>query len=461
MKNILIVDDDRSIRHILKEALSGEKFNTDIVQDAESAIKLIEKNPIDLVITDLMMPGITGLEMMDKVKPNYPDVGFIFMTAFGTVDVAVDALKKGAFDFIAKPFSIAQIEAQIDKYFNFSELVVENKSLKKQIKTQISDKKLIGESPAMKEVKTQIEMVAYSDAPVFLMGESGTGKELISESIHNSSERSKNPYLKVNCAAIPKDLIESTLFGHEKGAFTGALKQHKGLFEESNSGTLLLDEISEMPLPMQTKLLRILQEGTLTRVGSNKEIKVDVRVIATSNRKIYEEIDNGNFREDLFYRLNVFPINIPPLRERKEDIPLLVNFFISDILNKYKDADKPLDQSAMNKLINYSWPGNIRELRNIVERAYLLSKNDNEILSKHFILENTTSLNKSKNISSQDPITIAEMEKELIYNALERLGDNRNKAAEELGITVRTLRNKLHQYGEEGDERFNIRGKKS
>jgi transcriptional regulator with PAS, ATPase and Fis domain len=313
----------------------------------------------------------------------------------------------------------------------------------------------------MKEVKTQIEMVAYSDAPVFLMGESGTGKELISESIHNSSERSKNPYLKVNCAAIPKDLIESTLFGHEKGAFTGALKQHKGLFEESNSGTLLLDEISEMPLPMQTKLLRILQEGTLTRVGSNKEIKVDVRVLATSNRKIYEEIDKGNFREDLFYRLNVFPINIPPLRERKEDIPLLVNFFISDILNKYNDADKPLDQSAMNKLINYSWPGNIRELRNIVERAYLLSKNDNEILSKHFILENTASLKKSKNISSQDPITIAEMEKELIYNALERLGDNRNKAAEELGITVRTLRNKLHQYGEEGDERFNIRGKKS
>ena len=397
MKNILIVDDDRSIRHILKEALSGEKFNTDIVQDAESAIKLIEKNPIDLVITDLMMPGITGLEMMDKVKPNYPDIGFIFMTAFGTVDVAVDALKKGAFDFIAKPFSIAQIEAQIDKYFNFSELVVENKSLKKQIKTQINDKKLIGESPAMKEVKNQIEMVAYSDAPVFLMGESGTGKELISESIHNSSERSKNPYLKVNCAAIPKDLIESTLFGHEKGAFTGALKQHKGLFEESNSGTLLLDEISEMPLPMQTKLLRILQEGTLTRVGSNKEIKVDVRVLATSNRKIYEEIDKGNFREDLFYRLNVFPINIPPLRERKEDIPLLVNFFISDILNKYNDADKPLDQSAMNKLINYSWPGNIRELRNIVERAYLLSKNDNEILSKHFILENTTSLKKSKN----------------------------------------------------------------
>ena len=288
MKNILIVDDDRSIRHILKEALSGKKFNTDIVQDAESAIKLIEKNSIDLVITDLMMPGITGLEMMDKVKPNYPDIGFIFMTAFGTVDVAVDALKKGAFDFIAKPFSIAQIEAQIDKYFNFSELVVENKSLKKQIKTQINDKKLIGESPAMKEVKNQIEMVAYSDAPVFLMGESGTGKELISESIHNSSERSKNPYLKVNCAAIPKDLIESTLFGHEKGAFTGALKQHKGLFEESNSGTLLLDEISEMPLPMQTKLLRILQEGTLTRVGSNKEIKVDVRVLATSNKKIYE-----------------------------------------------------------------------------------------------------------------------------------------------------------------------------
>ena len=461
MKTILIVDDDRSIRHILKEALSSEKFNTHIVQDAESAIKLIEKNLVDLIITDLMMPGITGLEMMDKVKPNYPDIGFIFMTAFGTVDVAVDALKKGAFDFIAKPFSIAQIEAQIDKYFNFSELVVENKSLKKQIKTQINDKKLIGESPAMNEVKTQIEMVAYSDAPVFLMGESGTGKELISESIHNSSERSKNPYLKVNCAAIPKDLIESTLFGHEKGAFTGALKQHKGLFEESSSGTLLLDEISEMPLPMQTKLLRILQEGTLTRVGSNKEIKVDVRIVATSNRKIYEEIEKGNFREDLFYRLNVFPINIPPLRDRKEDIPLLVNFFISDILNKYNDADKQLDQSAMNKLINYVWPGNIRELRNIVERAYLLSKNDNKILKKHFILENTTSLNKSKKVSSQDPITIAEMEKELIYNALERLGDNRNKAAEELGITVRTLRNKLHQYGEEGDERFNIRGKKS
>ena len=459
MKKILIVDDDRSIRHILKEALARDDYHTEIMQDAESALKAINKNSVDLIITDLMMPGMTGLEMMEKVKEGYPDIGFIFMTAFGTVDVAVDALKKGAFDFIAKPFSIAQIEAQINKFFDFSTLVDENKSLKKRLKTGIKDKKLIGESPAMKDIKNQIEMVAYSDAPVFLMGESGTGKELIAESIHKNSERSQKPYLKVNCAAIPKDLIESTLFGHEKGAFTGALKQHKGLFEESNSGTLLLDEISEMPLPMQTKLLRILQEGTLNRVGSNKEIKVDVRVIATSNRKIHDEIENGNFRQDLFYRLNVFPINIPPLRERKEDIHLLLNFFLDDILKKYDENEKKLNQSAIDKLLSYPWPGNIRELRNIIERAFLLSRNDAEIDSKHFMLESTNPV--PANTVSTQPKTIAEMEKELIYSALERLGDNRNKAADELGITVRTLRNKLHQYHEEGDERFNIRNKKS
>ena len=460
MKKILIVDDDRSIRHILKEALARDDYHTEIMQDAESALKAINKNSVDLIITDLMMPGMTGLEMMEKVKEDRPEIGFIFMTAFGTVDVAVDALKKGAFDFIAKPFSIAQIEAQINKFFDFSNLVDENKSLKKRLKSGIKDKKLIGESSAMKDIKNQIEMVAYSDAPVFLMGESGTGKELIAESIHKNSERSQKPYLKVNCAAIPKDLIESTLFGHEKGAFTGALKQHKGLFEESNSGTLLLDEISEMPLPMQTKLLRILQEGTLNRVGSNKEIKVDVRIVATSNRKIHDEIENGNFRQDLFYRLNVFPINIPPLRERKEDIHLLLNFFLDDIFKKYDENEKKLNQSALDKLLLYPWPGNIRELRNIIERAFLLSRNDDEIDSKHFMLEPTNPA-PVISTSSLQPKTIAEMEKELIYSALERLGDNRNKAAEELGITVRTLRNKLHHYHEEGDERFNIRNKKS
>ena len=402
MKNILIVDDDRSIRHILKEALSGEKFNTDIVQDAESAIKLIEKNPIDLVITDLMMPGITGLEMMDRIKPNYPDIGFIFMTAFGTVDAAVDALKKGAFDFIAKPFSIAQIEAQIDKYFNFSELVVENKSLKKQIKTQINDKKLIGESPAMKEVKTQIEMVAYSDAPVFLMGESGTGKELISESIHNTSERSKNPYLKVNCAAIPKDLIESTLFGHEKGAFTGASSANKGIFRAADTGTLLLDEISEMPLSLQAKLLRVLQEKKVTPIGGQRDIDVDVRVIATTNRNMINEVKEKKFREDLYYRLNVFPIGTLNLSERKDDI---IPISVALLKRHSEKSNLPyIDKSAQSIIKNYVWPGNVRELENVLQRAIVLC--DNKVISEKDIMidlseENNFFSNTNENINNQ------------------------------------------------------------
>ncbi|HDY75621.1 MAG TPA: sigma-54-dependent Fis family transcriptional regulator, partial [Candidatus Marinimicrobia bacterium] len=291
---------------------------------------------------------------------------------------------------------------------------------------------------------------------VFIQGESGTGKELVSEAIHKNSDRCEQPYIKINCSAIPKELIESTLFGHEKGAFTNAVRQHKGLFEEVNGGTLLLDEISETPVSMQAKLLRVLQEGTLNRVGSSKEIKVDVRVITTSNRQIRQEVENGNFREDLYYRLNVFPIKVAPLRNHPDDIPILLEHFLRKLQNKYKLDKKELASGVLKNLSEYNWPGNVRQLENLMERAVLYSGQEHVLTMDHFNLESDGDSLESYGNLNLTPMKIAEMEKQLIYTTLTSTNDNRTQAADIMGISVRTLRNKLHQYEKDGDPTFTV-----
>ncbi len=449
-----MVEDDRSLRHIIKEALNNSGLNIDLAVDGVKALEKIKESDYQLVITDLMMPGMNGVELMEKARGIKPETGFLIMTAYGTVQTAVDALKKGAFDFITKPFSIPEMESYIERFFELQELKQENKNLRIQLSTDAKYRKIIGQSKEMEEIFQLVGVVASSDAPVFIQGESGTGKELLAESIHKNSIRNKKPFLKINCSAIPESLVESTYFGHEKGAFTNAVKQHKGLFEEAHGGTLLLDEISEIPMAMQAKLLRVLQEGTINRVGSTKEKKVDVRVIATSNRNILSEIKEGNFREDLFYRLNVFPLKVPALRNRTGDVPLLVEHFISKFQEKYRFDKKTVQADVLKALSSHPWPGNVRQLENLMERAILFSGEEKILILDHFNLDSENDILEDNKQLDLAPMTIAEVEKQLIFSTLKRTRDNRTQAADILGISVRTLRNKLHQYEESGDTPF-------
>ena len=454
MNKILVVEDDRSLRHIIKEALNNSGLNIELAVDGVKALEKIKESDYQLVITDLMMPGMNGVELMEKAKGIKPETGFLIMTAYGTVQTAVDALKKGAFDFITKPFSIPEMESNIERFFEFQELKQENKNLRIQLSSDAKYRKIIGQSKEMEEIFQLVGVVASSDAPVFIQGESGTGKELLAESIHENSIRNKKPFLKINCSAIPESLVESTYFGHEKGAFTNAVKQHKGLFEEAHGGTLLLDEISEIPMAMQAKLLRVLQEGTINRVGSTKEKKVDVRVIATSNRNILSEIKEGNFREDLFYRLNVFPLKVPALRDRTGDVPLLIKHFISKFQEKYRFDKKTVQTDVLKSLTSHPWPGNVRQLENLMERAILFSGEEKILVLDHFNLDSENDILEDNKQLDLAPMTIAEVEKQLIFSTLKRTRDNRTQAADILGISVRTLRNKLHQYEESGDTPF-------
>lgn len=449
MKRILVVDDDENIRAILAETLRNNNYEIEDAESGEAALQKFKESDFDLIISDLMMPGIKGLDLITEVKKIREDVGFLLISAYGTVEKAVDAMKRGAFDFITKPFSISQIESRVERYFEYCSLKEENKTLKRRLIDQKLKSKLIGQGRLAKELSNNIEIVAKSDATVFIHGESGTGKELIAKSIHDNSDRSEKPFLKVNCAAVPETLFESTLFGHEKGSFSGAYRNQNGIFEECNGGTLLLDEITEIPYNMQAKLLRVLQEHTITKVGNAVEIPVDVRIIATSNRDIKKMVDNSELREDLFFRLNVFPINVPSLRERKEDIPLLVDHFLKMLKEKYKYDEKEIKSDTLNTLMQYNWPGNIRELENLLERAVLYSGKEKIITKEHIKFE-VGEKRAAVNPEDSAAMNLAEMEKKLIYQALEKTNNHRTKAAELLGITVRTLRNKLHQFEQEG-----------
>ena len=449
MKRILVVDDDEHLRMVMQETLTSSGYAVTIADSGQQALEILKKESFDLIISDLMMPGIKGNELLKEAKKKYPDIGFFLISAYGTIETAVDAMKTGAYDFITKPFSITQIESRVAHYFEFSSLKEENKNLKQRLMSHQLQSRLVGSSAGMKELIYNIEIVAKSDAPVFIRGESGTGKELTVEAVHDNSSRAGKPFLKINCAAVPETLFESTLFGHEKGSFSGAYKAQKGIFEECDGGTLLLDEITEIPYSMQAKLLRVIQEMRITRVGSTVEIPIDVRVIASSNRDVEKLIVESKFREDLFFRLNVFPLTVPPLRERKDDLPMLVEHFLTVFSEKYKVDKKELLPETMERLTAYHWPGNIRQLENLIERAVLYSAREEVILDKHVVLE----MNQPKRSATEEAdtplIPLAEMEKRMIYTALKETHNHKTKAAEMLGITVRTLRNKLHQFEEE------------
>lgn len=368
---ILIVDDERPIRNSLKEILldEDEGYEVDVAENGAQALEMVDKEKYSVIFCDIKMPGMDGIEVLDKMTEMGIDSAIVMISGHGDIATAVECIKKGAFDFIQKPLDLNRILITIKNATDKVNLVKETKILKKKVYGQ----EMIGESPAIEHIREMIDKVAPTDARVLITGSNGTGKELVARSLHQKSRRSAMPYIEVNCAAIPSELIESELFGHEKGSFTSAIKQHKGKFEQADGGTLFLDEIGDMSLAAQAKVLRVLQEKKLSRVGSDKDIMVDVRVLAATNKNLREEIEKGNFREDLYHRLSVIVITVPALDERKSDIPLLVNHFIGQICRETGMQPREVEEDAMKLLVDKSWTGNIRELRNVVERLLILS----------------------------------------------------------------------------------------
>ncbi len=443
-KRILVVDDNELFRDSIVETLKRQGYEVEAAKDGPSALEVVECRHFDLVVSDMKMPGMTGIELLEQIKIVNPEIPFLIITAYGAIETAVDAMKKGAYDFIQKSDNlIRELEMTVERAIQFQSLVIENRNLKSQLLEQSN---FIGSGDRMDEIRSLIKSVAESRSTVLVTGESGTGKELIARSIHFQSRRANGPFVKVNCAALPDGLIESELFGHEKGAFTGAIKQKKGKFEAASGGTLLLDEIGEMPLMAQAKLLRVLQEREINKVGGDDPVEVDVRVVATTNRDLHKEVQRGRFREDLFYRLNVIHVHLPPLCERKNDIAQLVEHFISRFNNENGYSVEGLEKGCLEILMNHNWPGNIRELENSIERAVVLTRAG---LIKPSLFRFPAY---SEDIDTADGIqvgfTVADMEKQLIIKTLEHCNQNRTKAAEILGISIRTLRNKLNEYEE-------------
>ncbi|HAK11737.1 MAG TPA: response regulator [Chitinophagaceae bacterium] len=370
MQKILVIDDERAIRNVLKDILSNEGFQVDEAADGEEGWKKFQAANYDLVLCDIKMPKMDGLEFLQQATAAKQDIPIIMISGHGTIETAVDAVKKGAFDYISKPPDLNRLLVTIRNAVDRTVLVAETKTLKRKI-SRVQE--IVGESDAIQKIKETIEKVAPTDARVLVTGQNGTGKELVARWLHEKSLRANGPIVEVNCAAIPAELIESELFGHEKGSFTSAIKQRIGKFEQANGGTLFLDEIGDMSLSAQAKVLRALQEGKITRVGGDKEIAVDVRVIAATNKDLLKEVEDKNFRLDLYHRLGVILIHVPSLNDRKDDIPLLVEKFLQDIADDYGQAKKSIDKKAITALQQHNWTGNIRELRNVVERLIILS----------------------------------------------------------------------------------------
>jgi len=414
--------------HSLRRAENGQK-----------ALEALDDSPADLVISDMKMPVMTGAELLRNIRERHPKTPVILCTAYGTIDQAVEAMKNGAFDFITKPFSAEDLEGAVERVFKARPM--QRKSIAPSPRT--AGRAIITNDTRFKKVLEIAATVAASDASVLLRGESGTGKELVARMIHSASKRAKGAFIAVNCAAVPANLLESELFGHEKGAFTGAVGTKIGKFEAADGGTILLDEISEMEEVLQAKLLRVLQEREIDRVGGAKPIPIDVRVIATTNRKIEESVKKGEFREDLFYRLNVIPLELPPLRDRSGDIRLLVEHFVREA----SDGKKSISKETLDTLEQYPWPGNVRELQNACERAVILAASD-EVRTESFFFgseQGEANLNTDE-LRLKPGLTVQEAEKRLIFETLKQTENNKTRAAELLGISIRTLRNKLNEY---------------
>ncbi|MCP4108734.1 MAG: sigma-54-dependent Fis family transcriptional regulator [Desulfobacteraceae bacterium] len=450
MKNkntILVVDDDSAHRIMLKTLLGEWGYDVFETDDGASAIEAVQEQPFDLVLMDIRMLKVSGIEALDKIKSFNPAIPVIIMTAYSSVETAVSALKKGAYDYLTKPLDFDKLKLITERAMEHTRLKEENRLLRQSLGKHFDTQNIIGQSTGMVKLFETVELVAPSEASVIITGESGTGKELIAGAIHYNSPRKSGPFVKINCAAVAETLLESELFGHEKGAFTGADRRKEGRFVQAHGGSLFLDEVSEMPLSMQAKLLRVLQEREVTRVGGEKVIKVDVRVITATNKNLSDMIKNGLFREDLYYRLNVVSLNIPPLRERRQDIPLLAQHFLEIFKNKNQKDIKGYTPKAMDYVVRYEWPGNVRELMNVVERGVILSRS--EYLDEQdipFIPEPPVQTDDVLSGLNGD-ITLEQIEKNAILKTLESAQGNKSETARRLGITRRTLHKKLKKYG--------------
>jgi DNA-binding NtrC family response regulator len=445
---ILIVDDEVSTTKLMQGFLQKKGYQIQIKHDPEEALQLANEEEFDLVITDYRMPQMTGLDLINKIREFDPVIPFIMITAYGSIETAVEIIKSGASEYLTKPIDLEELLLLIDKCIDKKQLLVENRQLKTILKERFSVESIVGNSNALNEVMSVVQRVSSSNATVILRGESGTGKELVATALHFASNRKDKPFITVNCAALPESLLESELFGHIKGSFTGAIADRKGKFEEADGGTILLDEIGEVTLTTQTKLLRVLQEREFERIGSNQVIKVDVRIVAATNRDLEEAVKQKEMREDLYYRLNVVPIFIPPLRNRREDVIPLIDSFIEKYATENQRNIKGITQEAKKILVKYDYPGNIRELENIIERAIVLAR-DEIITVKDLPL--TVTSNHHEEDASQTPLlelmTLEEAEKQLIEIALEKHNGVQTRAAKDLGISERALRYKIRIKG--------------
>jgi DNA-binding NtrC family response regulator len=454
MPTILIVEDEAKMRRLLELNLGEDGFSTHSAGDAESGLKLLREHSVDLVVTDLKLPGMNGLEFLQAIKRQNAALPVVVMTAFGSVETAVDAMKAGASDYVLKPFSLSEMRMVIRKELDVHNLREENRSLREALGKRFAHPNVVARSVKMQEVLATVDRVARTNSTVLLGGESGVGKDLIARAIHEKSRRAGGPFIKINSTAIPENLLESELFGYEKGAFTGATASKPGKFELADKGTLFLDEIGDVPPAIQVKLLRVLQEREFERLGGTKTVKVDVRLIAATNRDLREALEQGTFREDLYYRLNVVPIDIAPLRQRKEDIPDLVNLFITRFAG---DSGKPVESitpEAMQLLVNYHWPGNVRELQNIIERACALAKGTVLTAADIHLDVRPAKIANGTNNFLPEGMTLEHWEDEMIREALRRANGNKSRAARLLGLSRNALRYRLSKIGiaDEGEK---------
>jgi two-component system response regulator HydG len=445
---ILVVDDESSHRQMIEAVLSAEGYEISQADDGQTAIVAVEDRFYDLVIMDIRMPKISGIEALKKIKVISPGIPIIIMTAYASVGTAVEALKSGAYDYLIKPLDIEELKILVAKALRFRQLEQENVYLKERLNDRFDFSRILGRSPAMNSLFETMALVAPSEATVLIVGDSGTGKELIASAVHQNSPRKDRPLIKVNCAALPETLLESELFGHEKGAFTGAIARKQGRFQLAHKSSIFLDEIAEMAPATQAKILRVLQEREFEPVGSSQTFKVDTRIIAATNKNLEEEIKAGRFREDLYYRINVVTLVVPPVRERREDIPLLADFFLKQHVEKNNRLIKGFTPRAVDLLMRYDWPGNVRELENVVERAVIMARGD-MVTPLEFpdVLQDLDEEAKASPLALTAGRSLKEVEKVMILRTLEETGGNRTHAARILGISRRTLQLKLKEYG--------------
>ena len=443
---LLIVDDEKNMRWAISRALEKEGYEIYEASNGQEGIAIFERNRPDVMLLDLKMPVMDGMETLKKIRETNTTTPILMLTAHGTMETAIEAMKLGAMDYLSKPFDVEELKVQIRKALHVSELEEQVTYLKETTAFETGNV-VIGDSQPMKALMAMVERVAATPATILIQGESGTGKEIVAHLIHHNSPRRDKPFIKVNCGAIPETLIESELFGHEKGAFTGATSRKIGKFERARGGTILLDEIGELNLSMQVKLLRVLQDKEIERVGGSETVSVDARVIAATNRQLKEMTEEGTFREDLYYRLNVIPLDIPPLRERKEDIPAFVNHFLKVYGSEMGRKNMTLSPEAMEQLVNHPWKGNVRELENVIERLVILSPTDDVKKVDLPHSDDTEAKNEGKILLPEEGVSLDDLEKDLILQALEKTGNNQTKAAQLLGISRHTLMYRMDKHG--------------